>query len=125
MDTSVTDQQLSFAAPKYPLDKIYYKPEPGSFFVTQSPSPAVPLPETVTLSHDKEETFFIDMQLSVDGDTWYDSGAEPWYNDGATMRPFKRFFGLWDVTNTTVRLTFAALDASYTIYYRLVGYSKD
>lgn len=116
-----TNQKLSFAWPKYPLDKIFYKTS-GSLAVAQSGSPTSVGTDTVTITNSQNTLFFIEMQVSTDGIVWYDSGLEPYYNSSGI---FKRFGGYWFMTSSTITLKFFANDASYTLYYRLVGYSKD
>lgn len=126
MAFDATDQKLSFAAPRWPLDKIYYKPPQGSVAVSQSASPIPPYTFTeVTTSNPKNENFFISMQISPDNDVWYDTGLEPSYYEAALASSFKRFIGIWHMNTTTITLGFVAIDAPYTLYYRLVGYSKD
>lgn len=122
--SSGSDQALSFTTTK-PIDKIYYKPPTATVAVTQSASATSPTWVEVPLTHDKGQTFFIAMQLSPDGDTWYDPGYEPAYYNTVQAAYFPRFRGQWKVDNTTVTLRFYALDSSYTMYYRLVGYTKE
>lgn len=119
---SGSNQPLSFAWPRYPLDKIFFK-ESGSQSVAQSANPLDPDEVTVTITNPQNTTFFIEMQVSTDGVVWYDSGMEPYYI--ASGQPVKRFGGFWSVTSSNVTVKLYANDASYTLYYRLVGYSKD
>lgn len=119
-----SNQPLSFSAPQYPLDKIFYQPDVGSIAVAQSANPVSPTITTVSLNNPKGFNFFLDMQVSPDnGTTWYDSGLEPYYRDGVTLNIHKRFAGYWFMTDTTISLKFYANDASYTLSYRLIGYS--
>ena len=122
---SATDQPLSFAAPRWPLDKIYYQPPTGSFNVPKSVSPASPDVYSTTIANPKGETFFLDMQISPDNLNWYDIGSEPVYYDAVTMLSYPRFGGRWKMTASTITLSFVARDAAYTpMYYRLVGFTK-
>lgn len=118
-----SNQALSFSMPAYPLDKIFYRPEPDTVAVSQSASPSVPTYTTVSIPHDVGATFFIDVQVSPDGTNWYDEGFEPRYLSGGVY--YARFITDWGVSTTDVVLRFAALDASYTFNYRIVGYTKD
>lgn len=122
---SGSNQALSFSAPQFPLDKIFYEPEPGTISVAQSANPASPTIVTTTIPNPQNTTFFMDMQTSTDGLTWYDTGLEPYYYDAVAVGLFQRFSGYWYMTATTISLGFYANDASYTLHYRLVGYSKD
>lgn len=119
----VSDQPLSFNAPAHPLDKIYFKPPNNSLAVPQTVSPASPDIYTTTIANTKEELFFAEMQLSLDNDTWYDSGFEPYYMADPISK-FKRFSGWYDLSDSSILLSFYALDAAYTVYYRFVGFSK-
>jgi len=92
---------------------------------TQSADPTIPTIQTVTIDNPEGENFFITMQVSVDQATWYDSGFEPYYLTTGVVILAKRFAGWWSMTNTTITLSFYSLDSSQTIYYRLVGYSKE
>ena len=125
MAFEATDQALSFAAPKYNLDKVIYRPPTTQFSVTQSVSPVVPDAYTTTINNPLERLFFIDMQLSTDANTWYDLGFEPTYYDAGFGRSFKRFFAAWHMDVATITYTFYALDAAYDLYYRVIGLSKD
>ncbi len=119
-----SNQPLSINAPGNSLDKIFYSPAPASMTVAQSANPTAPTVSTVTITNPQNTTFFIDMQVSVDNTTWYDSGFEPYYISSGVVAFVKRFAGWWTMTSSTITLSFYALDAGYTIYYRLVGYSK-
>jgi hypothetical protein len=68
--------------------------------------------------------FFIDLQVSTDGSTWYDMGNEPFYYAPAFMLSFQRFAAYWSMTKNLVTLHFTANDAAYTLFYRLVGVSR-
>jgi hypothetical protein len=118
---SGSNQALSFAWPPYPLDKIFFK-ESGSVVRAQSASPAAPTFTTVSITNPQNELFFIEMQVSTDGIVWYDSGLEPYYNSAGI---YKRFGGFWSMTSSTITVKLFANDAAYTLYYRLVGFSKD
>lgn len=117
-----SNQALSFAWPRFPLDKIFYK-ESDSLTVAQSANPLNPTVSTIPVINPRNATFFIDMQVSPDGIVWYDSGLEPYYISGG--QPVKRFAGYWLMNASTISINLYANDASYTLYYRLVGYSKD
>lgn len=119
-----SNQALSFAWPKYPLDKIFYKKH-DSLAVAQSANPASPTISVVPITNPQSALFFIDMQVSPDNVAWYDSGLEPYYYDSVTKSIYKRFGGYWFMTASTISLNFYVNDASYTLYYRLVGCSKD
>lgn len=122
---AATDQALSFAAPRWPLDKVYYQPDTMSFNVPQSVSPVIPDFYTTTITNPTGELFFIDMQLSPNNSDWYDIGSEPLYYDPTFMLSFSRFSGAWKMDTSTITFFFTALDAAYTpMYYRLVGYSR-
>lgn len=120
-----TDQALSFAWPRYALDKVIHKPLPSTVSVTQSASPIAPTFTSVTFNNPVGRFFIVDLQVSTDGNVWYDSGLEPIYYDAGFMLPFKRFISLWSMTDKIVTLKFAALDASYSLRYRLVGVSLE
>jgi hypothetical protein len=117
-----SNQELSFAWPRYPLDKIFYKVS-GSKAVTQSGFPTSVGTDTVTITNPESTTFFLDLQVSPDGIVWYDSGLEPYYLSGG--QPYKRFGAYWYMTSSTITIKLFANDASYTLYYRAIGYSKD
>lgn len=121
---AASNQPLSFNAPAYPLDKIYFKPVNNSFFVAQSAAAAAPDVYTTTVENTKDELFFTEMQVSVDNSSWYDSGFEPYYLADPISK-FKRFSGWCNVDVSSVTLSFYALDSGYTMYYRLVGYSLE
>lgn len=122
---SATDQALSFAAPRWPLDKIYYQPPTASFNVPQSASPTIPDVYSIAIPNPKGELFFLDMQLSPDNSSWYDIGSEPAYYAAPFAQSFPRFGGRWKMTTSTITLSFVARDAAYTpMYYRLVGFTK-
>ena len=120
-----SNQPLSLNAPENPLDKIFYKPETFSVAVAQSANPIAPTITTVTIANSQATTFFMDMQVSVDNATWYDSGLEPYYKDPVTLSIHQNFSGYWYMTSSTISFGFFANQAAYTIYYRLVGYSKE
>lgn len=117
-----SNQPLSINAPENSLDKIFYEPPTATISVAQSASPVTPTVSTVTVTNPQNETFFLAMQVSVDGSTWYDSGLEPYYSSAGI---YKRFAGYWSMTASQITYYFYANDASYTIYYRVVGFSKE
>lgn len=123
---SGTNQPLSFNIPANSHDKIYFTaPDGASEIVAQSASPVFPTYTTVNVPHTKGKTFFVDAQVSVDGTNWYDAGYEPYYFDSGFMAYYPSFTMTWSVTTTNVVLKLAALQSAYTMYYRLVGYTKD
>ena len=122
---SGSNQPLSFNAPVRALDKIFYKPDTATIALTASANPIAPTVSTVPITNPQSTLFFIDMQVSPDGSTWYDSGLEPYYKSGITLQMHKRFAGSWFMTASTITLSFYANDANYTLYYRLIGTSKD
>lgn len=117
------NQPLSFTT-KLPIDKIFYKKE-GTQAITNNANPLAPVYTTVSLTNTANKTFFIDMQVSPDGTNWYDAGSEPYYKDGVTLQNHPRFYGTWEMTSSTITLSFTANDADYTLHYRLVGYYKE
>jgi hypothetical protein len=117
-----TDQPLSFVFPSRSLDKIYYRPDNGSTSVAQSATPVAPTFTTVPVPHGKGEIFMLDVQMSVDNSVWYELGSTPFYVSSSPAGYFPRFVGYWSMDSTNVYLSFAANDASYTVYYRMIGY---
>lgn len=120
-----TNQALSFAAPLYPLDKVIYRPLTATAAVPKNVTPIAPVFTIVTFDNPINDYFFIDLQVSVDNNLWYDMGNEPFYYDVGFMLSFKRFASYWSMTKTTVTVGLTANDNNYVMYYRLVGVSKD
>jgi len=124
---SGSNQPLSLNAPENSLDKIFYRPSVASIAVSESASPLAPTIVTATVDNPEGQTFFISMQVSLDQSTWYDSGLEPNYLTSApkAVGLYKRFAGYWYMTATTITYSFFSNDGANTIYYRVVGYSKE
>lgn len=120
-----SNQPLSFAAPLYPIDKTVFRPLVARASVPQNATPIFPVFTTTQIINPINDYMFIDMQISTDGNTWYDIGNEPFYYDAGFMLSFKRFAAYWSVETDFITLGFTANDAAYNFYYRLVGVSKD